>query len=202
MKLDDKVPMLRDCSVPNLAVADAREPWVERDVTMPAPAAEEAPPPGPIRFRQDQVAELHRARVTTYVETGDHGRAGGRRGAVVHPVSQVAERVDYDRTHPRTVLDRPVRPRFSATAPLGGQHARPRRRRGGPRILAGQSWVHLGTLTIETVAPAAAPARFRTALGSDSRDAELANGVRERSPRLLARRRSMAVRPSYRETSG
>lgn len=151
MKLDDKVPMLRDCSVPNLAVADAREPWVERDVTMPAPAAEEAPPPGPILFRQDQLAELHRARVTTYVETAT--TAALVAGAVLSftQFHKWSERVDYDRAHSRTVSidqyghDQSHRSRWEAStlglaagaAVLG--------------ILAGQSWAHLGTLTVQTV---------------------------------------------------
>jgi hypothetical protein len=68
MNLDNDHPILRDCSTPDLSKADASEPWVDRDPSLPIPVAPEAPVIDPAKLYADQdalAAHNHRMAIIT-----------------------------------------------------------------------------------------------------------------------------------------
>ena len=97
---------LRDCSVPDMATADATEPWILRDASIPAPVVAAAPWIDPVKFHQDQVDAASRAKVSAIVSTG---AAAAFVGAAIYAYTQYnnwSDRVDADNGQHTTLLPR------------------------------------------------------------------------------------------------
>jgi hypothetical protein len=67
--MDELHPMYRDCSVPNLSIGNAAEPWFVRDSRIPPPVVADAPVISPAQMRADRAAELEHNRTMAYVTT-------------------------------------------------------------------------------------------------------------------------------------
>lgn len=63
-------PMVRDCSVPDLSRADASEPWLGRDSSVPPPVVAAAPILDPAKLRADQIASARQNRRSAIIATG------------------------------------------------------------------------------------------------------------------------------------
>jgi hypothetical protein len=66
-------PTLRDCTVPDLSRADAREPWIARDSTVPAPVVADAPIIDPVTLREAQLRSARSYRTSAIVATATTG---------------------------------------------------------------------------------------------------------------------------------
>lgn len=66
-------PTLRDCSVPDLSRADAREPWIARDASVPPPVVADAPIIDPMKLREDQLSSARSYRTSAIVATASTG---------------------------------------------------------------------------------------------------------------------------------
>jgi hypothetical protein len=73
MQLNASRPTLRDCSEPDLSRADASEPWIVRDASVPPPPAKVAPTLDPVMFRAQQVATRQRFRTSAIIASAVTG---------------------------------------------------------------------------------------------------------------------------------
>ena len=70
---------LRDCSEPDLSRADASEPWIVRDSSVPPPPVRVAPTIDPVKFREERLATARRYRTSAILSGAVTGAlvAGG-----------------------------------------------------------------------------------------------------------------------------
>jgi len=69
LNLTEVNPMYRDCSEPNLAVANAAEPWLVRDGRTPPPVVADAPIINLAQARAERIADARDHRNAAYVTT-------------------------------------------------------------------------------------------------------------------------------------
>ena len=89
-------PMARDCSIPDLSRADASEPWLVRDSSVPPPVVAAAPVIDPVKLRADQIASAAQSRTAAIVATATTGAMLAGAAVAYWQFSKYHDRVNAD----------------------------------------------------------------------------------------------------------